>query len=77
MALEAVVGRDLTSFFPIPPDVKVDEYLKDSQTGAPLYTKKSSERVAQLLILDRDLSGNDLATIIQQIAERAKTLADS
>ena len=23
----------------------VDEYLKDSQTGAPLYSKKSNERV--------------------------------
>ncbi len=76
-AFEAVVGRDLTPFFPIPPDVKVDEYLKDTHTGAPLYSKKSNERVAQLLVLDRDLSGTDLATIIQQIAERAKTLADS
>ena len=76
-ALEAVVGRDLTPFFPIPPDVKVDEHLKDSQTGALLYKKKSSELVAQFLVLDRDLSGTDLAAIIQRIAERAKALADS
>src|SRR5260370_39576621 len=50
VALEALVGRDLTSFFPIPPDVKFDEYLYDSHTAAPLYTKNSTERVAQLLI---------------------------
>ena len=66
-----------SSFFPIPPDVKVDEHLKDSQTGALLYKKKSSELVAQFLVLDRDLSGTDLAAIIQRIAERAKALADS
>jgi hypothetical protein len=76
-ALEAIVGRDLASFFLIPPDVKVDEYLVDSSTGASLYSKKSNERVAQLLVLDRDLSGTDLAAIIQRIAERAKALADS
>jgi hypothetical protein len=75
--LEAIVGRDLASFFPLPPDAKVDEYLRDSVTGAPLYSKKSNERVAQLIVLDRDLSGTDLAAIIQRIAERAKALADS
>jgi hypothetical protein len=76
-ALEAIVGQDLTPFFPIPPEAKVDEYLKDSRTGTPLYSKKSNERVAQLMVLDRDVSGTDLAAIIQRIAERAKALADS
>jgi hypothetical protein len=76
-ALEPVVGRDLTAFFPIPPDIKIEENLKDSQTGAPLCKKTSNERVAQFLVFDRDMSGTDLATIIQRIAERAKALADS
>jgi hypothetical protein len=97
-ALEAVVGRDLTLFFPIPDHVSVCEYLKDDGpswwqaikrflisrlhlkmklTGRPLYAKSANERVAQLLVVDRDLSGTDLATIIHLIAERAKALADS
>jgi gamma-glutamylcyclotransferase (GGCT)/AIG2-like uncharacterized protein YtfP len=97
-ALEAVVGRDLTPFFPIPDHVSVREYLKDDGpswwqvikrflisrlhlkmklTGRSLYAKSANERVAQLLVVDRDLSGTDLATIIHLIAERAKALADS
>jgi hypothetical protein len=42
-----------------------------------LCAKSSNESVAQLLVLDRDLSDIDLSTIIHLIAERVKALADA
>jgi hypothetical protein len=97
--LEAVIGRDLTPFFPIPDHVAVTEYLKDSNgltwwqaiqrflvfrlhlriklSGTSLYSKSANEKVAQCLVLDRDMLGTDLGVIISRIAERAKSLADS
>lgn len=52
-------------------------HLKLKLGGHSLYAKSSNERVAQLLVLDRDLSGTDLSTIIHLVAERAKALADA
>lgn len=96
--LEAVVGRDLTPFFPIPDQVSVCEYLRGSNidwwerakrflvfrchlklklSGSSLYAKRSNEQVARLLVLDRDLEGTDLSTIVRLVAERARELADS
>ncbi len=45
--------------------------------GRALYPKSFNERVAPLLVLDRDLSGTDLSTIIHLVAEKAKALADT
>jgi len=44
--------------------------------GGRLYAKSSNRLVAQLLVLDRDLPGTDLSTIIRRVAEHARTLAD-
>ena len=52
-------------------------HLKLKLGGQPLYSKRSNERIADLLVLNRDLSGTDLSTIIHLVAERAKALADA
>lgn len=51
-------------------------HLKLKLTGQSLYAKTANQRIAQLVVLDRDLSGTDLAAIVRLIAERAKALAD-
>jgi hypothetical protein len=51
--------------------------LKLKLGGHSLYAKSSNVRIAQMLILDRDLSGTDLWTIIHLVADRAKALAEA
>jgi hypothetical protein len=95
--LEAIVGQDLTRFFPIPDHIAVREYLRIEKhgwldrlkrflvsrlhlklelSGSSLYAKSSNAKIAQILVLDDDLSGTDLWTIIHLVANRARTLSD-
>ena len=50
-------------------------HLKLELSGTSLYAKSSNAKVAQILVLDKDLPGTDLWTIIHMVANRAKTLA--
>jgi hypothetical protein len=49
--------------------------LRFKFAGQKLYNKNLNQKVSELLVLDKDLSGTDLGDIIQRIADRAKALA--
>jgi hypothetical protein len=77
-AFEKVLKRDLSSFFPLPPDVSTTEHLSDIEKGErrPFYPKSRNGEVVANISLDRDLASTDLCTIIHEIADAARRLAD-
>ena len=82
-ACEAVLQRDLTDYFPIPPHKKIEEHFSQQQpfwhrclnrlrgTNAPsFYQKRRNEEIAEHLTL-ADINDTDLATILNDLKQRA------
>jgi TIR domain/Pentapeptide repeats (8 copies) len=67
-AVESVVGKDLSAFFPIPENVPADKHL-------PLYSKNVNKEVAAHISLENDLKGTDLYNIVHEVGTAARTLA--
>lgn len=69
-AYEAVLLRDLTSYFPLPETISILEHFRDQdaghQTDASFYRKNLNQAVAQHLHA-ADISETDLAAIINEI----------
>jgi hypothetical protein len=76
-ALESVLNKDLSSYFPLPHDVPVVDHLRERNTSPhrPLYSKSRNCEVVTHVDLELDLAGTDLRTVIHEIAEMACRLA--
>ncbi len=83
-ACEAILGRDLTAFFPIPPDKKIDDHFCEpkplwprwlnrlrTQKPTSFYQKRLNEQAAQHISI-ADLNGTDLAEIVTDIKQAAE-----
>ena len=83
-AYEAVIGRDLVQYFPIPPDKKIENHFCEPRSSwrrwldfllrrqpTSFYKKTRNEEVAEYLSM-ADISGTDLAEILQEIKQRAE-----
>jgi len=55
-ALEAVLGEDLSLYFPLPETVAVSNHLVRPDTKEPFYRKSDNAKAARRLDLERDLS---------------------
>jgi hypothetical protein len=77
-AVERVLERDLSSFFPLPPDVSITNHLVDTEKGErrPFYSKSRNRDVVANIDLDRDLAGTDLRAIIHDIADAGRRLVE-
>jgi len=82
-AYEAVLGRDLSAYFPLP-DKKMEDHFQEPQTlwqrlincirrrkSSSFYRKQLNEQVAAHLKM-ADLTGTDLARIINEVHDAAK-----
>lgn len=77
-ALEAVLQRNLSSYFPLPHDVPIRDHLSeggDEGLRRTFYSKDHNVQVAANLELERDLAGTDLHFIVHNIAQKAVELA--
>jgi hypothetical protein len=66
-ALEAVLQRDLASYFPVPETEALTDHV-------PFYSKGRNADVVSRIDLERDLAVTDLHTIIHEIAAKARRL---
>jgi len=82
-ACETILGRDLTRFFPIPPDKKIDDHFCEPRSLWPgwlnrlrkkqpisFYPKHLNEQAA-LHIRMTDVEGTDLAEVVTTIKQEA------
>ena len=84
-AYEAVLGRDLSAYFPIPDDTKLEDHFREPQSlwqrllgvlrrGKPsFYQKKWNEQLAAHLTM-ADINGTDLAGIINEVHKEAEAV---
>jgi hypothetical protein len=83
-ACEAVLGRDLAAFFPIPPDKKIDEHFCEpkplwprwlnrvrKQKPTSFYQKRLNEQAARHISIT-DFNGTDLGEIVNLIRQAAE-----
>lgn len=83
-AYQTVLGRDLSTYFPIPYDKKIEEHFREPQPfwqrwlnrlrrrkQPCFYPKSLNEQVAGHVSL-ADVSGTDLATILNEVKQRAE-----
>jgi hypothetical protein len=83
-AFQAVLGRDLGNYFPMPPAKKIEDHLCDPKRLWPrwlkrlrkkqpttFYQKRLNEQAAQHLVM-ADIESSDLAEVIRAIKQRAE-----
>jgi hypothetical protein len=83
-AYEAVLGRDLSSYFPIPPATKIEEHFCEPKLLWPrwlnrfrrarrvrLYRKGLNQQIAEHVMF-ADVETSDLGDILRDIQQRAK-----
>jgi hypothetical protein len=84
-AVEAVLGRDLTTYFPLPPTRKIERHFRDTwwrrvfdwlqgRDTRSFFAKNLNEQIAQRLTMT-DIQGTDLADVlcaVKTVAEQAR-----
>ncbi len=69
-ACESVLQRDLTNYFPIPVDKKIEDHFCDP-LGQTFYQKRLNEEIARHLTI-ADIRETDLGAILTEVKERAE-----
>jgi hypothetical protein len=83
-AYETILGRDLSTYFPIPHDKKIEEHFREPQPcwrrclnwvrrrkQPSFYQKHLNEQAAKHLAM-ADVEGTDLAAILNNVKQRAE-----